>query len=280
MTIELNVVMAIHNEERYLPYSLNRLKDAPLDLIVFVLDRCNDKSEAIVRAFKPKFRKIVVIKQWNEWKNPASETFAFGTEFCDGDVVFHVGGDFLVDFKMFNKDLWKDEDVGIVSFRYDHYQLFEGSRLHCFYENAVMRIFEKLGFGKLRGCYPSGAYGFRREIWQRIKLKDVPSDYDRFIRDVEELMIKGSEKTALQYDDFLDRVKHRYQHLYVKTKSLHLRAGLTKSRQYLQGVSRVYMKYPLWKVIGHCIIHLKFHVFKSFILARNKHIGKKWLQGA
>jgi len=261
--MKISVVMAIHNEEKYLPFSLASLINAQIDEIVFVLDRCNDKSLEIVKHFsnKVKYRCVIIEKNFNEWINSASETFTYGTNFVKGDVIFHLGADFIPDSKLFNKNLWNNKDISVISFRYNHYQLY-GGKLHCAYETVIMKLFEFLRLAKLRGAYPSGAYVFRKKVWNYIQLKDVPSDYDRFLRDIE-------NSVHVQYDDFLGRTKKHFIHIYNnKTNSLHLRAGLTKEKQISQGITRVYLKYPLWKVIFHSILHFKFHVLKGYIGAK------------
>jgi len=47
------LVIVIRNEEKYLPYCLASLWNAPVDEFIFVLDRCTDGSEKVVKHFVP-----------------------------------------------------------------------------------------------------------------------------------------------------------------------------------------------------------------------------------
>ena len=83
--MRISVVIPVHNEERYLRYSLPSLKCLDVDEFVFVLDRCTDHSfDLIIRAMK---RATIIIKKKKRWRNGCAEAFQMGFDEAKGDVI-------------------------------------------------------------------------------------------------------------------------------------------------------------------------------------------------
>jgi glycosyltransferase involved in cell wall biosynthesis len=57
---DINCVISVHNEEKYLPYSLKPLLLTDFE-IIFVLARCTDSSEKIIQKFMAKRGKCKVV---------------------------------------------------------------------------------------------------------------------------------------------------------------------------------------------------------------------------
>ena len=277
--MKLSGVMPIHNEEAYLPYSLHALRKASINELVIVLDRCTDKSESIIQKFArlTPYPVKIIKKSTSTWRNPGSEAFELGIKHSSGDIIYVIGADLLCDHRIFDRSLWEDETIGTLSFRYWHYQLYGNlwERIHPIYENILMKVLSDISPYKQN--YHSGLYACRSEVWDKIHLKDVPSEYDVFLKDVQHLLIKGKSKVPVQYDDFLERTSRFYKHRFImNVNNIHLRAGLTRSRQILQGISRFYSGYPLWKVIAHMLLHLKLYVFWSYWKTKKGVMFTKW----
>ena len=85
--VTISVVIPIHNESRYLPYSLRSLKviEDDVDELVFVIDNCSDNSEDLIRNVFPG----ALISHLHEHKRKflASETFQQGFDLASSDVV-------------------------------------------------------------------------------------------------------------------------------------------------------------------------------------------------
>jgi len=244
-----------------------------IDEIVFVLDRCDDRSEEIIRNFRENvnFNVKIVKKTKASWINSASESFELGTKYSSGDIVYHVGADLKLDCKMFSPQLWKDQEIGVIYFLYYHYQL-EGNlleRLHCFYVNNIMKLF--LHFSPYRIQYTSGLYAFRRNVWEHVHLRDVPSEYLTFINTVKHLhqQSKSLEKADVQFDDFLERSMKQYKTKFVTNlHPIHLRAGLTKNRQIVQGYGRFHRGDGFLKSLIHSILYFKLYVILYYLYAK------------
>jgi len=66
----ISVVMPVHNEEKYLPYSLASLLRCPIDELVIVLDRCTDRSTIITERFAKiaPYNVKLIQKNSRKWK--------------------------------------------------------------------------------------------------------------------------------------------------------------------------------------------------------------------
>ena len=96
---QVSIVLALHNEQKLLPYSLEPLKSFRGE-IVFVLDRCSDNTEKIVEQFKRvcSAEKIVVAhKNW-KWRvdNPVFDAQLYGSSLTSKSIVVWSGGDIVL----------------------------------------------------------------------------------------------------------------------------------------------------------------------------------------
>lgn len=280
--MKISCVMPIHNEEKYLPYSLNSLLNAPIYEIVCVLDRCTDKSKEICRRFSvlAPFRVRIIEKNFSEWKNPASESFELGAMEATGHVIFSIGADCVFDPKIFQQKYWEDPNINALGYTYWHGQLYGSllERIHCVYVNTLLRIFKHLPLWKKLSYGLTGFYGVRREIWNKVHLRDIPSEYMVHLREIANIIktIRFIEKAPIQWDNTKEWLKYGY--ILIESDTIHLRAGLSKSRQLMSGIGQYYHRrfYPLWRVILQSIVYLKFHVFIGYWKTKMQHLGARW----
>ena len=59
--MKVSVVMAVHNEAQYLPYTLFPLTQIDFDEVIFVLDRCTDNSQQIIEGANIKNMKVLLL---------------------------------------------------------------------------------------------------------------------------------------------------------------------------------------------------------------------------
>lgn len=237
--MKISGALPVHNEEKYLPYTLSHLLRCRLDELVFVLDRCNDGSEEIIDHFSDvapfEVRKIHVERR--EWKYPTAEVFKIGFENAMHEVVYSLGADCLYHPEIFEVD-WSNLDF--ASFPHIDYDPFGSlpKKVHAqwinFYKEIVYMLYPKLT-GKQKF---SGIFGFRKEMLNDIKFIDVMSEDIWFL------------KTA-----YSRGYRYRYFPEFV---SMHIRpCTSTQDKSYLHGVSRAQLKYPFWKVVSHSILFNK-----------------------
>jgi len=253
----ISIAIPIYNEEKYLPYFINSLKPCLdfVDEIVFSIDHgTTDRSEEIIRKHLPQAK--IVFKDKPKWNNAVAENHEYAISHTRGDIVFDLGADLWLDPRMFHyaKKFLKKYDA--VSFRYYNWTLNASLiwRIREIYDNILKKVLDIIS--PYKESYHSGIFAFRREAWERTHLRDIPSEYD----------------------DFLKRLGAK-RHLHIRdTNILHLRAGFSKGRQLMQGMSRCQLNYPLWKVIAHCFLHLKPYVLIGYLQEKSRRMfqSKVW----
>lgn len=245
----ISVVIPVHNEEAYLPYSLPSFKaiEGDVDEFIFVLDNCTDRSEEIIRRALPQAK--ILIKTGHKWRFFAAESFQYGFDRASGDIILAAGADLILDPKIprIIRKIFIDPSVGTVCFRYLNFDLFSlKMRIHGHYENIYKTLIQKFR----REARHTGFYAFRRKMMMEIGgLADIVSEYDEYCRRAE---------------------KHGWKVIYVPyTKTLHLRPGLSSKKQYIQGTARATLpSYNLFKTAIHSFIHFKPYLLVGFIHAR------------
>ena len=254
LTTKISVVLPVHNEETYLPYSLNGLKDAPVDELIFVLDRCTDNSETIIRRFakSAKYKVKIIKKLTQQWHCPTAEVFEIGFSHATGDYIFVAAGDLVYCKEMFNPQLFKKIDF--IMYFYWNYDIKRRFQFRQHFLN-FMKKYLTVPIRRKKARYRSGVFGCKREVWQKLHFKDVPSEYD---------------------DLYSRAIEHGYKTKFVQGLPIfHLRVGLTHDRQYLQGMSRAQRGYHPVKVFLHSLIFLKPYVWTSYWFERKYRLFEK-----
>jgi glycosyltransferase involved in cell wall biosynthesis len=248
----MSLVLPCHNEENFLPYSLPSIKRAPIDELVVVLDRCTDRTEQLIDSVDFPFPVKKVVKTEQKWHSPTAEVFELGFKNSSGDLLFSTAGDMILDPIQFDPALFKDADF--LCFFYYNRDL-QRYKIRQWYENFLKRY---LPLAQLwRGVLgrQSGHMAFTRECWEKIHVRDQPSEYDDFQRRA------LAEGFRYKWCGF--------------TKNVHLRAGLSKDRQELQGMSRALRKVHPALVFGHALLHMKPHVFTGYLQERSQNLFKQ-----
>jgi len=250
--MKISVVIPVHNEEAYLPYSIPSLLKSPIDELVVVLDRCTDKSEEILKQTSFPYEVKFIKKTSQQWHCPTAEVFELGFQHTTGDLLYTMAADMIVDPKQFNPRLFGDADI--IAFFYYNYDLHH-YKIKQWYLNFLKKYANIARIWKGKLAWQSGHMAFTREVWETLHLIDTPSEYDSL------------QKRALQ---------HGFRYKFVKdVKNLHLRVGLSKSRQKLQGMSRAARNVHPLLVIGHSFLQMKPYVWTSYWLERKYKLFEK-----
>jgi len=250
--VKVTVCLPIHNEEGFLPYSLPSLLASPIDELIILLDRCTDRSEEIVKSVRYPFNTTILIKSTQRWHCPTAEVFEILFSEATGNIIYTMAADIIADPQMFNPDHFIDADI--VSFFYYNYDPHR-YRLHQHYLNFMKRYINISRLWKGELGWRSGLFAMKREVWENVHFRDVPSEYD----------------------DIMERALRKgYKYKFVKsTRNLHLRAGLSKSRQYLQGMSRAQRNVHPLMVLGHSLICFKPYVWAAYLLEKRYRLYSK-----
>jgi glycosyltransferase involved in cell wall biosynthesis len=223
----VSCVMAIHNEEKYLPYSLKPLLSTNFE-IIFVLDRCTDSSEKIIQKFIAKRGncKVVYKKEAGVLtENPAFDAFLYGSQYASGKYIYWIGADFVVP-----RDIFKYRPRNeALKFEY----------IDC--TNHLMYAWHKL-LSKFTKHYTCEA--FRKEHLTEGRYH-FPSE----------------EKITYPFTP-----EDKYQ-LISSVKLLHLRPNRNKVRHYIQGYVRRLKRVPFLRVLLHSILFNKPCVVIGYLRA-------------
>jgi len=244
--MKISGVMPVHNEEEYLKYSLPSLKTVPFDEVVFVLDRCTDKSEQIIRNLGPHSSRIVN-KRKQRWTYSFAETFQTGFDEAKNDLVFALGADLIITPEAFAiiEEMMQDPKIGGIFFGFIRRSI-RGihRRIHEEYINFLKRyLLDRVSPYRME--FTTGVYCFRKSL---AKLRDTPAEYD----------------------DLLNQIRAKgYVAAYVPDAGIiHLRTGLSKEKQIWHGRVRAKLNEPLMKVALHSIINLKPWTLITFLRCR------------
>jgi|YelNatPaOPRAMG01_1025707.scaffolds.fasta_scaffold72835_2 hypothetical protein len=219
--------MAIHNEEKYLPYSLKPLLSTNFE-IIFVLDRCTDSSEKIIQKFAS-IRGNCKIVYKNEvgvfTENPAFDAYLYGSQYASHEYIYWIPADAVVSADMFKylpeKEALKYEYIDYPNhLGYAWYKFLSKITKHYFCE-----AFKKEHLEERKYNFPSE---------EKISYNLVPEGKYRLISSV---------------------------------KVLHLRPNRNKVRHYIQGYVRRLNRTPFIRVLLHGILFKKKCVIVGYLRA-------------
>jgi GT2 family glycosyltransferase len=234
--------MAVHNEETYLPKSLNCLKNEDVRLIV-ILDKCTDNSEKIIKNIFPEA--ILINKIENKWENSYAENLQIGYEMSVGDYVGVFDADICCQSNSFMR-LQKELSPPIASI-----SAYIITDKKASIMNNLYYYWEKTFDFGLKEREPRGAVRIiLREALVKIGgFKDVPTPDTQLDLDLRKA----------GYDSILSR----------DVVCIHLRLFSFKksiATQITSGRMRRKMKMPFIRVIGHSIIRLRPFVLYGYLV--------------
>ena len=240
----ISLVMPIHNEEECLPKSLESLKrvEGQFSEFIFVLDRCMDNSETIVKQWFPNAK--VIRKQIASWKNSLAENFQLGFQASVGDVLCTMDADATAPDSL--DRLLRELKGNVASVAPKLITCKNTSVLNWLYY-----YWEKTrGFAPL-GQEPRGAFRLiRRDCLEQIGgFKDVYAQETRLDVDLR----KAGYKSITIND-----VVHYHLRKFSFRKAI--------KTQICAGRMRRNMDMPFWRVLAHSLLRLRFFVLYGYIV--------------
>ena len=237
--MKISVCLPCHNDGYLLKHTLPFLKEAPINELVIVLDRCKDNSYEIIKDFTPNYKIVLIQKTFKKWKHGIAEAFNLCFALSSGDIIYTTASDFILDPHIFLYKKWF-KHLDIISFHYFH----GGKGFHTAYSNWLnnRKFIYTCKYGKW-----SGNMAFKRSVYEKLKFRDVRSP------DL----------------DFMNRAYEiGFTHKYVGcTNSIHLRSGNLKKKQREQGKHRKENHVNFLKVLAHSIFELKPYVLEGYLKA-------------
>jgi glycosyltransferase involved in cell wall biosynthesis len=245
----ISVVVAVHNDERYLPYCIAGLLPCAIYEIVFVLDRCTDKSKAIILSTHFPFKIKVLELEKKRWKSPTAEPAALGCRAATGNVIYIVNADMYVDPRIFRID-WTNYDV--CSFKFLSYGLFDkGTLISTFITRLrwlILANYEKLKTKMVHLRFGTGLYAFRKTVYSHVPHIDCAAEDSYFLNTT---MKKG----------------YRYKY-FNWSKSLHLRPDNPRSLKFRAVIAAREYHVNLTKAVWYTLKYLNPNYLREYLLAR------------
>jgi len=126
---KFSVVMPIHNEQEYLPYSLPSIYKLEPNEVILLFDRCTDESMLIAKKITDKFRytkkvKFISCDHPSNWESRVAWIRTLGYNLADNDIILRVDADAVLDPQIKNHlTLIGKNNTGMICFEYVNYPL-------------------------------------------------------------------------------------------------------------------------------------------------------------
>jgi len=252
--VRFSVAVPIHNEEKFLPYTLPSIFRLDPNEVILIFDRCTDKSIPISRKisehinYKGVIKFIEVNNPSPEWASRIAFLRMYAFKLASNDIILNTDADIILDPKI--KDYLKligKNNIGLISFSRKEYPF----TFQNFVSNLISAIIPTIGFA---GTYAFSKKALHETINEKF-MKQIHSAEDTYIH----IMISKKYKTK-----------------FIRTNNIHLRPREDKKRHYSKGVSRWWIKHdPLWRVFLHSLVYLRPMVFVGYMHARRNTIGER-----
>jgi len=153
------------------------LKHPLFDELIFVLDRCSDDSEQLLKSHADR-RFHIVDKPQQHWQDSCSEAKHLGCQLASGDIIMMTDADVILDVSAIAHAvhiLEHDSDVDIVVIAYKFHTLFSiRERLRDEWLNLLGDLIRRVKLQPIR----SGVFLMRKSVAHRAYIFDTVGQYD------------------------------------------------------------------------------------------------------
>ena len=245
--MKFSVVMPIHNEEKFLPYSLPSIFGLEPDEVILIFDRCTDRSMEIAKKITEKlgYSKKTKIIELNyaspDWKFQVAFLRRHGFKMTKNDTILNTDADTVLDRKITEYlPLIGKQGTALISFSRTPYPL----TFQNFIAKVVSTFIPKIGF--------TGIYVFSKKAWLETENQDAAKK------------ILRAEDTHLYLS-----ISKKYKTMFFKTNTIHLRPEEKANRHFIMGVTRWTVRHDsLWTTIIRCLVYLRPLLLAGYLYAR------------
>jgi len=236
--LRLSIVVAAHNEEKYITRCLEAIEGASEDIeheIIVIGDRCTDRTVDEAKRFPVR----IIEKDRANWRNSYAENLEIGLGKADGAFVAIVDADIRIEPAYFKKVLAAFKgDVVSISGRVLTEPSTPFNRLYSLWE----RTYDVLGSGRApRG----GNRVFRGEDLRRVRFSDaIAPDTDVDLR------MRGERKYLR------DAISYHMRELTI---------GKCVRGQLISGRARRQLRVSFWRTLLHSLVRLRPFVIVGYI---------------
>jgi len=247
--VKFTVILPIHNEEAYLPYSLPSIYELFPDEVILLFDKCTDNSKEIVYKITEHYKmidktKFVDVPESPDWRFRSSFLRIHGTKLAKNDLILLSNADIILDPRTTQYlNLIGKNNVALITFMYKEFPIN--------WRNLLQRL---LVSTKIKAL---GSKRWLTGIGLFNKKTALESENIESLKKVE-----SAEDTHLH-----QAITKKHQSLCIPLNSIHLRP---------RGTNRDLLKGRLWNV-GHrsffhtCLTGIMFFrlkIIKGYIQAR------------
>ncbi|RLI43814.1 hypothetical protein DRO64_05075 [Candidatus Bathyarchaeota archaeon] len=245
--MEFSVVMPVHNEERYLPYSLPSIFKLDPSEVILIFDRCTDRSMEIAEKISQRFNFVerTIFVEMNdpspEWNFRVAFLRRYGFKMAKNDVILNTDADCILDTKIRKYlPLIGRDNIALISFGRRTYP----PTIQDTITTIASLLLPKIGF--------TGVYAFSKRAWLETENE---ASVKKIIR---------AEDTHLHLS-----ISKKYKTLFIRTKTIHLRPEESSLRHYIKGITYWTVKRnPVWKAVMHSFIYLRPMLLVGYLHAR------------
>jgi len=249
-----SVIMPVHNEAEYLPYSLPSIYHLNPDEIIILLDKCKDDSRKIaeklakVYGYEGTLRLRNVNENSNGWLNRLAYLHRLGYLLANNDLILDVDADMKLDTQRIIKGIRLIKgDIKLVTFGFLDYPY----TLQCFLRALYSFITPFKSGGNL--------HAFSKKAWRECE------------------SIENVKKIFTGQDAYLRKaISKKYGTKYIQTNTFHLRP--TEGRQFDErrgmGYALTLKETSTLKMFALSFFMLRPYVFSSYLKMRRL-ISKK-----
>jgi glycosyltransferase involved in cell wall biosynthesis len=241
MIVRFSLVIPVHDEANMLPLTLTDIRKLKANEVIFVLDRCTDSTEKIIRDFWKKYDSgarlvLLRIQRESRWRMHLNFLYDIGIRKAESKIVLLSQADILHDYGKINRNI-KDALHGMVSFAVSEHP--HVSPWNHFITRVLQRGGGKIGIQRFSGVIALNKKGY---------LKKPLKPNDPFLFD-----------TQLQQNF----PNYKFQ----PSRNLNLRPWV-KNKLWMAGLHRYQLGKPLWKPLLFSMLRLTPKFFAGYAYAK------------
>ena len=250
ISTKFSVVMPIHNEETFLPYSLPSILRLNPDEVILLFDRCTDESYNIASKILSEYSceaRMVELEKQLDWKYMHSYVARLGYSQAKNDLILATAADIILDPKITSYfSLIGTNGIAFISFLHIDYPIS--------FRNLLKRLL--VGISLLPPSHKerwlAGPYVFSKKAW--LETEDQ----------------EAAKKVVRAHDTHLHKaILTKYSSRCIKTDTIHLRPRENKAMHYLRGeLYWTVAKRGFLLTLLSALFYLRLGLIKGYIHAR------------
>lgn len=252
MNVPFSVVVPIHNEEAFLPYSLPSIFRLRPDETILLFDRCTDLSVEIAWMIAQKFgmtgkTKFINVTRQNDWGYSHAYVARKGYLMTRNNLILATAADIILDPTITNYfPLVATSNIAFISFLHVDYPVS--------FRNLLKRLLVRIGLlpPSHKERWLAGPYVFSKRAW--LETEDQ----------------EAVKKVVRAHDTHLHKaILTKYSSRCIVTRTFHLRPRESNQMHYLRGqLYWTVAKRSFLLTLLSALFYVRLGLIKGYIHAR------------